>query len=300
MDQEQYCRCSRPDLRDVSGFLCLSCGLETNFLITQTSCERKAEDEIEQEELSRSISSSSSEEEILLDPDGTPFPASQLPVFLISQKVTSAPCETHSYYEKLEHASEFRLLRLFPRIPKSDIVCEVFHADILDPPEYEAVSYTWGRTLTPNHKLHTTKGPIMVTANCISALRALRHDTRDRILWVDAICIAQNDALEKNHQIPLMPRIYAEATCVMIHLGDNSELDHMSHLFNHLGNRPSKIKRFVSKQNYLASVTAVVFENLGFAGSRHGPSCCGYYRLWSFGLAVPINCEHTCSRPTAS
>lgn len=44
----------------------------------------------------------------------------------------------------------------------------------------------------------------------------------DRILWVDAICINQDDQGEKNKQIPLIRTIYA-ASCVIVWLGEAME-----------------------------------------------------------------------------
>ena len=45
-------------------------------------------------------------------------------------------------------------------------------------------------------------------------------------LWVDAICINQNDAGEKSTQVPLMGSMYAGATAVIVWLGlDESNLE---------------------------------------------------------------------------
>lgn len=150
----------------------------------------------------------------------------------------SAPPGTRFHYKKLEHASEFRLLRLFPGNDGDDLECQVFHADIsnFNYPNYEAVSYTWGDT-TLSEKLETTSGLLRVTKNCLSALKSLRKVTEERILWIDAICIAQEDDLEKNHQIPLMPKIYGAAKRVLIYLGDQATFNDSESLFSLLRNR---------------------------------------------------------------
>jgi hypothetical protein len=41
-----------------------------------------------------------------------------------------------------------------------------------------------------------------------------------RLIWTDAICINQNNDIEKNYQLPLMKAIYEGATNVIIWLGD--------------------------------------------------------------------------------
>lgn len=149
------------------------------------------------------------------------------------QAAPPAPDRVQFIYKPLEYATEFRLLRLFPGGNEDELACEVFHADISDPPAYEALSYTWGDT-TLCQELRSTTGLIKITENCFSAIMNLRHATVKRTLWIDAICIAQADDLEKNHQIPLMPRIYARATKVLIHLGHQVTSDDTESLFPHL------------------------------------------------------------------
>lgn len=48
----------------------------------------------------------------------------------------------------------------------------------------------------------------MVTYNLEVALQQLRHAERERILWVDALCINQENDLEKSEQVRPMGRIY--------------------------------------------------------------------------------------------
>ncbi|KAH8820736.1 heterokaryon incompatibility protein-domain-containing protein [Xylogone sp. PMI_703] len=62
---------------------------------------------------------------------------------------------------------------------------------------------------------------VSVTRNLSTALGALRLNDRPRFLWVDAICINQNDLEEKSKQIPLMRDIYASAKSVLLWLGSS-------------------------------------------------------------------------------
>lgn len=66
-----------------------------------------------------------------------------------------------------------------------------------------------------------------ITANLCEALLRLRDRFLDRIIWIDAICINQNDDREKEHQIQLMAHIYGRAGRVVVWLGqatDDSEM----------------------------------------------------------------------------
>jgi len=52
------------------------------------------------------------------------------------------------------------------------------------------------------------------------ALRYLRYEDRERILWVDAICINQTDLAEKSSQLKMMRDIYTSAERVVVWLGE--------------------------------------------------------------------------------
>lgn len=58
---------------------------------------------------------------------------------------------------------------------------------------------------------HTTIGP-----NLLLALVNIRKPDEEVCLWVDALCINQDDAVEKSWQVKLMARIYARASAALI------------------------------------------------------------------------------------
>ncbi|KAH8742271.1 heterokaryon incompatibility protein-domain-containing protein [Diaporthe sp. PMI_573] len=55
---------------------------------------------------------------------------------------------------------------------------------------YEALSYVWGAPGT-QHTIRIDSSVLPITANCDAALRSLRQQSEDRLLWVDSICIDQ-------------------------------------------------------------------------------------------------------------
>jgi len=93
--------------------------------------------------------------------------------------------------------------------------------------EYEALSYTWGD--------ETKKVPIilcgeefLVTENLRNGLRHLRREApeeakRQLPLWIDAICINQEDSNERDAQVRRMKSIYEQADRVIIWLGRYNE-----------------------------------------------------------------------------
>ncbi|KAK6218965.1 heterokaryon incompatibility protein [Colletotrichum tabaci] len=101
----------------------------------------------------------------------------------------------------------------------SPLRCSITTTPIATPRPYEALSYTWG----PPEKSHSidiaSGGRLGITASLDAALRHLRRRDEPVTIWIDQICINQEDALEKNDQVPLMAQIYSKADLVLVWLG---------------------------------------------------------------------------------
>lgn len=61
---------------------------------------------------------------------------------------------------------------------------------------------------------------IPVTENLHTALKRFRFPDKPRTLWVDAICINQQDVPERNQQVQIMGPIFKNAGCVLVWLGE--------------------------------------------------------------------------------
>ncbi|KAK3354048.1 heterokaryon incompatibility protein-domain-containing protein [Lasiosphaeria hispida] len=85
-------------------------------------------------------------------------------------------------------------------------------------PPYHALSYMWGNP-SPAIDMEIHGHSVAVTRNLHDALMALWLRPDVRYVWIDALCINQASPLEKQHQVPLMDRIYSRATSVLIWLG---------------------------------------------------------------------------------
>ncbi|KAI4274215.1 MAG: hypothetical protein LQ337_004094 [Flavoplaca oasis] len=102
------------------------------------------------------------------------------------------------------------------------IDCHLIQVPLGDGPSYEALSYTWGTPeFTSSISLNGTD--FQVTPNLGSALKRLRLDNEDRIMWIDAICIDQANISEKSQQVQQMRRIYQSASRVVVWLGSEAE-----------------------------------------------------------------------------
>jgi hypothetical protein len=114
-----------------------------------------------------------------------------------------------------------RLLTLFPGSFCSPIEGQLTDVTLTAGCAYEALSYVWGDKGDPL-MMNVNKKPFYITKNLECALRHLRYTEDLRILWVDAICINQQDDDEKSKQVAMMGRIYNEAQKVYAWLGEGN------------------------------------------------------------------------------
>ncbi|KAK0268106.1 hypothetical protein LTR91_016717 [Friedmanniomyces endolithicus] len=123
-------------------------------------------------------------------------------------------------YTALNYAKrEIRLLTVRSGSAEDPIDCGLTNVSLIDRPTYFALSYVWGN---PNERAPITiEGAVVqVTKKLWLALRSLRSETEDLIIWVDAVCINQIDVVERNEQVAMMGNIYASATSVLVWIGE--------------------------------------------------------------------------------
>lgn len=138
-----------------------------------------------------------------------------------------------------------RLLELLPDPEGTDdpqnpsgVCCNIAPRTFDSKPKYDALSYTWGtKDLTRTIKLNSRF--FRVSENLYSALCSLRKK-RIRVIWIDAICINQNNTTERNGQVSVMDFIYSRAQRVIVwlsidplHSTSTSKFDKVSNLHNH-------------------------------------------------------------------
>jgi hypothetical protein len=87
---------------------------------------------------------------------------------------------------------------------------------------YEAVSYTWG-DLSNLRPITLAGFDWHVTNNLEIALQHFRYRHAVRRLWVDSLCINQQDNQERLHQVNLMRFVYQNAGRVLVWLGHSFE-----------------------------------------------------------------------------
>ena len=122
-----------------------------------------------------------------------------------------------------------RCIRLVRLVSYTDntVECEMKQLDLTSPDPWFALSYVWG-TSPPDHTLLLNKKSFEIRANLFAALKAIDNAPvgdpslpPNLWIWIDAICINQDDNEEKSKQVPLMGEIYSQAREVFVWLGDH-------------------------------------------------------------------------------
>jgi hypothetical protein len=122
-------------------------------------------------------------------------------------------------HEPLEHSKpSIRLVRLLPNLTSDGLIqCEILHETI--EASYTCLSYTWGpsepsKSILINGQLFTAR------QNLFDFLDMARQTiVTTMTYWIDALCINQENVLERNHQVAQMGDIYSRAVCVYVWLG---------------------------------------------------------------------------------
>ena len=136
-------------------------------------------------------------------------------------RVTGRLADLSSIYQPLQH-DEIRLITLAPGKWRDPIECNLQIASLDSNPTYEALSYVWGDA-SLRRWIHLKKSNFDVSKSLEVALRHLRHEDSERVMWIDAICINQSDNAEKSEQVKRMQFIYARTSHLVVWVGEASE-----------------------------------------------------------------------------
>nr|POE61748.1 heterokaryon incompatibility protein 6, or allele [Quercus suber] len=113
-------------------------------------------------------------------------------------------------------------------------------------PKFEALSHAWGpkgddRLVFVEPATPTLEDPgplqtVRIRRDLERALRHLRQREQSRMLWIDMICINQDDIVERGHQVKHMRLVYQLAHRVIVWIGTEEDRSSIAFsVLNHLG-----------------------------------------------------------------
>jgi hypothetical protein len=129
----------------------------------------------------------------------------------------------YRYRSLNKSCNEIRLLKIPQKTRGSSTPVEytLIQFRLRDQCNFQALSYCWGDH-NLDQELKVNGCLLYATTSLATALASLQSHDHDVFLWADAICINQQDPVEKTAQVQLMRDIYQTASQVIIWLGPST------------------------------------------------------------------------------
>lgn len=137
---------------------------------------------------------------------------------------------------------KIRLLNVKPGgYDEEAISISLSHVRLSDKPTYVALSYVWcDKKAARTCSLDDVR--LAINDSLYRALRRFRGESKCLTLWVDALCINQNDLDERSAQVQLMRKTYEGADSISAWLGipqNNDNVEAAVRIVNPLTQRVS-------------------------------------------------------------
>ncbi|KAK8000042.1 hypothetical protein PG990_012642 [Apiospora arundinis] len=167
----------------------------------------------------------------------------------------------YTFYRPLDYSSkQIRLISIASGSFDDPLVCTLKrHTTPIEEQEFEALSYCWGdlqdtvtiilrhdHTGLPNpdsERRGDDEQTFNITKSLNLALRHLRRQDRERVIWIDALCINQGSIRERNYAIPFMVDVYRYASSVVVFLGEENKTKNFTRIWQLMAMLRSTIEK---------------------------------------------------------
>ncbi|PPJ52447.1 hypothetical protein CBER1_10316 [Cercospora berteroae] len=134
---------------------------------------------------------------------------------------SSKPDVAYSPVPLQDLKNQIRLLSFVSAAGRSPLELQTSVGNLHEAPPYVGISYAWGKDNTRTVVINGE--PARIRYNAYYALRQVQLHYRQIHIWIDTICINQNDDVEKSAQVAMMYEIFEGATYVVSSLGAEFE-----------------------------------------------------------------------------
>lgn len=172
------------------------------------------------------------------------------------------PTATNQRYAPIS-GGEFRLIRI-DVLSDVRLYCTLETSKLENAPDYVGLSYAWDRDASDVPIIYNNRSQ-HISRHLHDAVSSIVQKGEDRLLWIDQICIDQDNKEERSRQVSLMAQIYSKATKTYIWLGQEAaESGRAFELLKHLGSNardflssPEKLDEYLRTKGR-AGIKAVV------------------------------------------
>ena len=119
---------------------------------------------------------------------------------------------------------EIRLVTVQPDEDDAPIRISMGTYKLAKAPRFYALSYHWGNRDPFLCTVSCGRSTLSISSNLHSFLLVLRRRSGLPHIWIDQLCINQNDHKEQNQTIPVIPEIYQKSDRTLCWLGSNDAL----------------------------------------------------------------------------
>src|SRR5687768_7027841 len=116
---------------------------------------------------------------------------------------SNASAARYGFYTPLCQSTSIRVMVVEPGTIDGPITATLLAISSPDAIQYDALSYVWGSSKTTRDIICDGQS-FPVTINLYWALQRVRHASKPRHIWADAVCINQDDLPERNRQVAMM------------------------------------------------------------------------------------------------
>ncbi|TGO57211.1 hypothetical protein BCON_0068g00420 [Botryotinia convoluta] len=117
---------------------------------------------------------------------------------------------------------QIRILDILPHGGTDDaspIRCEITVVALSNKPQYEAISYCWGKS-NETVDIEVAGIPRSITTNLQAAIHHPWLPDKKRSVWIDQLCVNQDDNEERLSQVHLMYDVYSQCSRCLAWLGE--------------------------------------------------------------------------------
>ncbi|KAK7999040.1 hypothetical protein PG991_014715 [Apiospora marii] len=130
---------------------------------------------------------------------------------------------TEFAYRRLRDRRDcIRVLDILPGTGDQPIQCSLTEVKLSDKPQFMALSWIWGDWTSPA-TIHVDDSKILMTRNCAAAISHVRDTRAPKRIWIDYVCVDQNNVYEKDDVASLLERLFRTAEKTIIWLGPQAQ-----------------------------------------------------------------------------